>query len=147
MKKAIPRWFTALLVAVLLLCSAVVALTLFREASLTAQINDVQTSLTAAQGRLRKQQQEYAEYTAALPEVLAELAEIQPQAAAAYEQEQALRQQRKDLRAENAALAEELSALQSQSALDSSNAAQTADALTYLQNALADINALQQLEQ
>ena len=93
MKKAIPRWFTALLVAVLLLCSAVVASSLFYEASLRGQISDVQQTLSAVQGRLRKQEQEYAEYVAALPAVLAELSEVEPQAAAAYDQEQLLRQQ------------------------------------------------------
>ena len=134
MKKVIPRWFAVLLVAVLLLCSAVVALSLFREAALRRQLSDMQASLTAAQGRLRKQQQEYDEYIAALPEVQAELAEVQPKAAAAYEQEQALRQQRKELRAENAALAEELAALQAQTAEDGTGDLQALEnALTYLQ--------------
>ena len=147
MKKLIPRWFTALVVAVLLLCSAVVASSLFREAALHQEIADVQTTLSAAQGRLRKQQQEYADYAAALPEVLAELETVQPQADAAYAQEQLLRQQRKELRAENAALADEIAALTAQSAQGSEEAAQTLEAITQLQNALAALDALAQLEE
>ena len=143
----IPRWFSAMLVAVLLLCSAVVASTLFHQAALEEQIAGVQTSLSAAQGRLRKQQQEYAEYVAALPTVQAELAQIEPQAQAAYDLEQALRQQRKALRAENADLADQIAALNALTAENSADATQTLEALQQLQNALNTLQALQQLGQ
>lgn len=145
MKKPFPRWFAALVVAVLLLCSAVVAASLFREAALRQEIADVQTSLNAAQGRLRKQQQEYAEYMAALPAVLQELETVQPQADAAYAQEQLLRQQRKELRAENAALADEIAALQARTAEGSEEVTQTLDAVTQLQNALQAIQTLRRM--
>ena len=147
MTKRIPGWFTALFVAVLILCCAVVAASVFREASLRAQIADAQSSLTTAQGRLRKQQQEYAEYTAALPEVLEALAVVEPQATAAYDQEQALRQQRKELRAENADLADQIALLQAQFTGSDADLSQTLDALMHLQNALQDLRALHQLDQ
>lgn len=146
MEKVTPRWFTALLVAVLLLCSVVVASSVFYEASMRTQIADVQTSLSAVQGRLRKQQQEYAEYVAALPSVLEELATVEPQATAAYDQEQVLRQQRKELRTENAALADEIALLQSQFTGSDTDLTQTLEALKHLQNALQDLRALHQLD-
>lgn len=147
MEKITPRWFTALIVAVLLLCSVTVACSLFYEASMRTQIADVQTSLTAVQGRLRKQQQEYAEYVAALPAVLEELAKVEPEASAAYDQEQLLRQQRKELRAENAALQEEIALLQSQFTGSDADLTQTLEALQHLQNALLELRRLQQLNQ
>lgn len=144
MKQPISRAFTALVVAVLLLCSAAVAASIFHEASMQAKISHVRANLEAVQGRLRKQQLEYAQALEALPAVQTELETLQPAAQAAYEQEQTLRQQRKDLRAENSALADELSALQSQMDEASAAVAQTADAVQQLENAL---NALQNLHQ
>lgn len=141
MKTSMPRWFTALLVAVLILCSVTVAAFLFHQAKVTEDIAQAKISLEAVQGRLRKQQQEYAEALEALPAALAELETLQPQAQAAYEQEQSLRQQRKDLRAENAAQADEIAALTAKKAEDS-DAAATLEAIQQLEAALS---ALQQL--
>ena len=146
MTKPVNRVFTALLVAVLILCSATVAASIFHEAAMVRKIADVQTNLAATQGRLRKQQQEYAEYQALLPQVEAELAALQPQADAAYEQEQALRQQRKDLRAENAALADELAVLLTQADDASAEARQTAQAIDHLIQALNGLTALYGLQ-
>ena len=146
MKKPVSRAFTAILVAALLLCSVMVAASIFHEAAMVKKIADVQINLEAVQGRLRKQQQEYAEYQALLPQVEAELAALQPQADAAYEQEQALRQQRKDLRAENSALQDELNALLDQADEASADALLTAQALDHLADALAQISALYGLE-
>ena len=103
MNTSLPRWFKPLLVAVLLLCSVVTAASLFQQAQLKADIVQAQRDLASTHGRLRKQEQEYAEVIEALPATQAAVAELQPQAQAAYEEEQALRQQRKELRAENAA--------------------------------------------
>ena len=136
MFKPLPKALVALVVAALLLCSATVAGTLFHQAGMTQQISQLQANLEAVQGRLRKQQAEYAEYIAALPQVEMELAVLQPQAAEAYAQEQALRQQRKDLRAENAALNDELSVLLSQADAAADEARATAQAVTALQDAL-----------
>ena len=97
MFKPLPKALTALVVAVLLLCSATVAGTIFHHAAMTEKISQVQANLEAVQGRLRKQQAEYDEYLAALPQVELELAAIQPQANEAYAHEQALRQERKEL--------------------------------------------------
>lgn len=136
MTKPLPKALAAILVAVLLLCSVTVAGTIFHQAAMTAQISQLQANLEAVQGRLRKQQAEYAEYLAALPQVELELAAIQPQADEAYAHEQALRQQRKELRAENAALAAELEPLLAQAQDASAEATAAAQAVTALQDAL-----------
>ena len=142
MNKPLSNAFIAVFVAVMLLCGATVAATLFHQAALTEQITQVQANLTAVQGRLRKQEAEYAQYQAELPAVQAELDALQPQAGAAYEQEQALRQQRKDLRAENSALADELAVLQSQVDEAGVKAEQSLQALDHLEEALENIRDL-----
>ncbi len=142
MFKPLPKALTALLVAALLLCSVTVAGTIFHQAAMTEKISQVQANLDAVKGRLRKQQAEYDEYLAALPQIELELAAIQPQADEAYAHEQALRQERKDLRAENAALSDELAALLSQADAASDEAAAAAQAVQSLQDAL---NALEEI--
>lgn len=142
MTKPLPKALAAILVAVLLLCSVTVAGTLFHQAAMTEQISQLQANLDAVQGRLRKQQAEYAEYIALLPQIELELAAIQPQADEAYAREQALRQQRKDLRAENAALAAELEPLLALTDAASAEASAAAQAVTALQDAL---NALEEI--
>lgn len=142
MKQSMPRWFAALCVAVLLLCSALVTFFLFQQSAASAAIADLQGQLKIKQGQLRKQQMEYDEYLAALPLVQAELAEIQPQADAAYAWEQDLRAQRKTLRAENAALSEELTALQSEAGDAAAIAQQTAEAYRLLDDALLQMQTL-----
>lgn len=146
MKNTLSRVLTILVVTALLLCSVTVAACIFHESAMVTKIADVQTNLNAVQGRLRKQQQEFAEYQAFLPQVEAELAALQPQADEAYAKEQALRQQRKDLRAENSALADELTALLAQADEASAEAVQTAQAIEHLADALEDISALYGLE-
>ncbi len=146
MKNPLSRVLTILVVTALLLCSVTVAACIFHESAMVTKIADVQTNLNAVQGRLRKQQQEFAEYQALLPQVEAELAALQPQADEAYAKEQALRQQRKDLRAENSALADELTALLAQADEASAEAVQTAQAIEHLADALEDIYALYDLE-
>ena len=80
MKNPLSRALTILVVTALLLCSVTVAACIFHESAMVTKIADVQTNLNAVQGRLRKQQQEFAEYQALLPQVEAELAALQPQA-------------------------------------------------------------------
>lgn len=136
MHKPMPKAFAALFVAVMLLCSAVVTATLFHQAAMTAQISHLEANLDAVRQRLRKQQMEFAQVQEKLPVILAEAEALQPEADAAYAQEQALRQQRKEMRAENASLAEELEALLAQSDAASAEAAQTAQAIEQLSDAL-----------
>ena len=134
-----PKALIAFVVAALLLCSATVTGTIFHQADVLEQISQLQANLSAVQGRLRKQQVEYAQALEALPSVQAELDILQPQADAAYEQEQLLRQQRKDLRAENAALADELAALQADVNAASAAADQSAQAIAHVQEALENL--------
>ena len=144
MTKPLPKALAAILVAVLLLCSMTVAGTIFHQAAMTEKISQLEANLEAVQGRLRKQQAEYAEYQALLPQVELELAALQPQADEAYAKEQALRQQRKELRAENAALAAELAPLLTQTESASTEAEAVAQAVNALQDAL---NALEEIGQ
>ena len=64
------------------------------------QLDDTALSLETSQGRERKQQYEYDEVTAALPETRAELAEVQPLADEAAAKVAELKARRKELRAE-----------------------------------------------
>ena len=136
MNQPLSRGFTAIIVAVLLLCSVVVAGSLCYQVSVTEQIAEAEVKLEAVQGRLLKQEAEFAQYRTELPLVEAQLAELQPVADAAYEQEQALRQQRKELRAEKSALEEQLAALQAQASEAGEEALQLSAAIERLQDAL-----------
>ena len=64
------------------------------------QLQDVAKSVETSHGRERKQQYEYDEAAAELPEVLSELEEIQPQADAAAQKVAELKEERKKLRLE-----------------------------------------------
>ena len=142
MRKHYSPVFSAFFIAVLLLCSITVAVSVFHQASLTRQINEAQRNLRTMQGRLLKQEMEFAEVLEAIPAAQAELEILQPQAQAAYDQEQALRQQRKELRAENASLAAALEVLQAQTLESNSEAAATAEAILRLEQALTELRAL-----
>jgi len=77
-------------------------------------IDDVRKSLETSQGRERKQQSEYDETIAAIPETLAELDRITPLMEAAQQEVQTLKEERKKLRKEK----KELEAMSTES-LDS----------------------------
>ena len=64
------------------------------------QLEDTQKSLETSQGRERKQQSEYDETVAALPEVEAELERVLPLTEAAKEEVKSLKKERKALRKE-----------------------------------------------
>lgn len=66
--------------------------------SLEAGINGIRANIVIEQGKTRKQQAEYDEYTNQLPIVSAELSEIEPEAKAATELIDGLKAQRKALR-------------------------------------------------
>ncbi len=67
------------------------------------QLSDAELSLETSRGRERKQQYEYDQTEAEIPEVRAELNEVQPRAEAASEEVAALKAQRKQLREEKKA--------------------------------------------
>ena len=64
------------------------------------QLEDTQKSLETSLGRERKQQSEYDETVAALPEVEAELERVLPQTEVAKEEVKSLKKERKALRKE-----------------------------------------------
>ena len=70
------------------------------------QLEDVQKSLETSRGRERKQQAEYEETVAALPEAEAELELLKPQMEAAQEEVKNLKAERKKLREEKKELEE-----------------------------------------
>lgn len=142
MRKPFPNAFIVIFVTIMLLCSAVVAGTLFHQAAVLEDISQLEANLDAVRQRLRKQQVEYEQVLAELPVVQAEAESLQPEAEAAYAQEQALRQQRKDLRAANSALADELAALLLQVDEATADAAQTAQAIAHMTDALEELKAL-----
>ena len=74
--------------------------------NLTFRINDVRISLEMSQGRERKQQKEYDEAAAAIPEAEAELARLTPLCDAVREEVQALKEEKKKLKEEKKALTE-----------------------------------------
>ena len=71
------------------------------------QVQDLQISLETSRGRERKQQYEYDETVAALPEVQAELDRLSPLKETAEEEVRALKAERKKLRAEKKQLEEQ----------------------------------------
>lgn len=74
--------------------------------TLEFNLTDKQKSLETSLGRERKQQHEYDEAVAALPEVDAELNQVIPLRDAALEEVNSLKEQRKTLRAEKKTLTE-----------------------------------------
>ena len=70
------------------------------DASLRFQLQDVQKSYETSQGRERKQQKEYDDAAAAIPETEAEIAGIKPKSEAAQQEVTELKEQRKQLRNE-----------------------------------------------
>lgn len=109
-----PGWFRALFVAAMLLMCAALAFFAVDQVRLRAEIADLTISLETSRGREARQNHEYDEVVAALPEAKAALERAQPLAEAAKAQETELRQQRKDIRAENAALEEQIAAAQAE---------------------------------
>lgn len=143
MKSSLPRWFTAVMVIVLLAAAVTVVSQLSRQASLAAAIDETAYDLSVLQRRLEKQQAEYDQALADLPQLLAQAEAIAPDAQAAYDQEQLLRQQRKDLRAENAAQAQEIADLQSE-LLQVTGDSGLPDALMHLHAALLQLQSAYQ---
>ena len=87
-------------VAVMMLFVLFVFWYLPSDASLRFQLQDVGKSYETSQGRERKQQKEYDDAAAAIPETEADIAAIQPKAEAAQQEVTELKEQRKQLRNE-----------------------------------------------
>lgn len=107
-------WFRVLFVTVMLLFCAALAFFAADQVRLKARIDDLTLSLETSRGREARQNHEYDEAVAALPEAKADLERVQPLAEAAKAEEAALRQQRKDVRAEIAALERQIAEAQAQ---------------------------------
>lgn len=103
-------------------------------ADLKFQVQDVSLSLDTSRQREKKQQYEYDQVVAAIPETEAELACVQPEADEAMQAVTDLKAQRKELRAQRDTLAAELETAQTE--------------LTQAQEALAEAEtARKQLEE
>lgn len=85
---------------VMLICVLFVAWYLPSVGNLRFRLEDVRKSLETSQGRERKQQHEYDDTVAAIPETEAELEQILPLTEAAKEEVKALKEERKQLRKE-----------------------------------------------
>lgn len=142
MNHPIPACFRTLFVVVMLLTAVTVATQLFHQAALETQIADAAYNLEVLQKRLAKQQLEYDNAVASLPDMEAQFAEAAPLAETAYEQEQALRQQRTALRAENEALATEIARLQAEVEQSGEAMSQVDEAIAHLQDALDTLSLL-----
>ena len=95
-KSVLPVLFSL----VMLICVLFVAWYLPSVGSLRFRLEDVRKSLETSQGRERKQQHEYDETVAAIPETEAELERILPLTEAAREEVKSLKEERKTLRKE-----------------------------------------------
>ena len=114
MTHGLPRWLRLLFTAVMLTLCAVMVTHLIHQHDTLAEIAALEGKIDSAQKRLAKQQLEYDEYTAALPEALAELDVVAPQAEAAANRAAELKSQRNALRDENAALDKQIADLEAQ---------------------------------
>lgn len=103
-----PHWFRIFFAVVMLGVCAVLAWCACDGDALRFQLTDVAGMLDTSRQRELKQQYEYDQAAAALPEVMAQVAELAPQADAAKAAEAELRAQRKQLRADNEALTVQL---------------------------------------
>ena len=101
-------WISLLFTLVMLLFVAFIVWYLPAVHEITFQIQDVQKSLETSQGRERKQQREYDETAAAIPEIQAELDRIIPQSESAKQEAQSLKEERKKLRKEKDELEKQL---------------------------------------
>lgn len=125
MTHGLPRWFRLLFTLMMLVLCSVVVTHLVHQRNAQQLIADLEAKIETSGQRLLKQQREYDEYSALLPEVESELAAVAPLAEAASARADELKAQRKALRAESEALAAELAALQAQA--EAAGAAYMAD--------------------
>ena len=135
-ERPVSGYFRGLFVAVMLIVCVLLAGFSVDRVRLQAQIDDVTLSLETSRGREARQNHEYDEAVAALPQVQAELERVAPLAEAAKAEEQQLRQQRKELRAEIASLQEQIDAAQETLDALTAQAAALQSAAAALQNIL-----------
>ena len=90
--------FPVIFVLVMFLCVLFISWYLPAVSGLRYRLQDAKVSLETSQGRERKQQHEYDEVVAAIPEVQAELDSILPLSTSAAEEVKNLKAERKQLR-------------------------------------------------
>ena len=95
-RSALPVVFTI----IMLLCVLFIVWYLPAAGARRFQLEDLRKSLETSQGRERKQQHEYDETVAAIPDIQAELDNVLPLAEAAVQEVQDLKAERKQLREE-----------------------------------------------
>ena len=100
----IRRMLAALWACLMLLGCLGLAMTAVERERLRAALDDVNIKLTTSRGREARQQAEYDEAAAALPEARAAWEELSPQVEAAVARETALKAERRQKRAERDAL-------------------------------------------
>lgn len=101
--------FPLVFTVIMLICVLFIAWYLPASGARQFQLEDVQKSLETSQGRERKQQHEYDETVAAIPEVQAELDRVLPLSESAAQEVQDLKAERKSLRQEKKDLEDMLS--------------------------------------
>ena len=94
------RTLTVLFTVIMLICVLFIVWYLPAVSQRRFQLDDIQKSLDTSLGRERKQQSEYDETVALIPEVKAELERVLPLTDAAKEEVKSLKKERKALRKE-----------------------------------------------
>ena len=102
----LPRSVLYLFVVLMGICTLILIWQVPASSSMSYNLSEARLSLETAQGRERKQQAEYEETVAALPEAEAELESLKPQMEAAQEEVKNLKAERKKLREEKKELEE-----------------------------------------
>ena len=136
-----PGWFRALFTAVMLFVCGVIAFCTVEQVGLRAQVEDLTRSLNTSRQRERKQQYEYDQVVAAIPETEAELASVQPEADEAVQAVADLKALRKELRAQRDTLAAELETAQTELAQAQEALAEAEAARKQLEEEIAAIQA------
>ena len=121
MTRGLPGWFRALFTVVMLALCGVLVSQLIYQTNAQAQINDLTQKLDTTAKRLAKQEAEYNQYVAQLPQVQAELAQVAPQAEAAKTRKDELKAQCSALTAENKTLSSTLADLQAQASAENTD--------------------------
>ena len=107
-------FFPVLFAAVMLICAAFIAWYLPANNERLFQIEDTKLSLETSQGRERRQQHEYDQALASIPEVQEKLDSLIPLNEAALEEKKVLKAEQKALKKEKETLQKQLEALGAQ---------------------------------
>ena len=105
------RWFPLCFTAVMLLCVVFLIWYIPAVSGMRFQLDDIEKSIETSRGRERKQQHEYDQVVAEIPEVQSELDLLSPQVKAAEAEMDSLKAERNKLRKEKRELLEQLDSL------------------------------------